>query len=298
MARQPYADYNKSWKPVKHIWVDNNGVWTQAKAAWQNVDGVWKQIWPIDPVVVDLVITAGGNNTNVLTKTQYSITAINATYSVVVGSAEGTDSSFGPITKIPSTSNVRVYSAPYPVYNGFLNAYGVWTTPNPSGAPPGTVTVTYTTQLAGGNYKLTASADNHINSISINGGNNVLSEDQWWTTTDTTVYIPPGVNTITVTATNDGGPASFAASLQDYRGVTVWNTRSPINGDVYLDGLIALGTGTGNNGKVTITYTSQTAHPLFTGGDSVVVTPNTDNSATVVHAFSSPGTHVLAGTST
>lgn len=269
MSRQPYVNNNNTWKPVKGLWVDNGGTWAQAKGMWENQNGVWVRVWPPDPISAQILVVGGGGGGGgpsgyeggggggaggVVYNTNATLSAVNSSYSIVVGAGgaqdtNGGNSSFGDTNIVVDSVDQQIYPAPYPVYTGFLNQYGVWNYNPPSSAPPGTITLNYTTYLvAGGTYKLITSADNHTNSISFNGGNTVLSEDQWWNSASTTVSLPPGINTITITATNDGGPASVAAALIDSNGNLVWSTLSPLQNQTHISGLLALGGGHGGYG--------------------------------------------------
>jgi hypothetical protein len=269
MSRQPYVNNNNTWSPVKGLWVDNVGTWTQAKGMWENQNGVWVRVWPPDPVTAQILVVGGGGGGGgpsgyeggggggaggVVYSTNTVISAVNNSYAVVVGAGgaqdtNGGNSSFGTASLQDDTVDQTIYEAPYPVYTGFLSQYGVWNYNPPSEAPAGTITLNYTTYLAnGGTYTLITSADNRTNSISFNGGPSVLSEEQWWNTASTTVALPPGTNTISITATNDGGPASVAAALIDSSGNVIWNTRSPLNGQTHISGLLALGGGHGGYG--------------------------------------------------
>jgi hypothetical protein len=102
---------------------------------------------------------------------------------------------------------------------------------------------------------LICSADNHIQ-VSINGGGTILANDNWATTNTGYVNLDSGLATITCTALNDGGPASFAAALYDPAGNVVWNTRmvDPIQ---YNDGWFqAIGGGNGGWGTANQTVGS------------------------------------------
>ena len=268
MSRGIYKNVNGQWTTVVSPSVKKSGTWTGVQKGFVNQNGVWKQFYPGNVLANILVVGGGGGGgigygweggggggaggvvyqENVLLSA-----AVGSIYDVTVGlgggaNASGGDSSFGTIVNIPDSADSSIYAYSLGVYNGFLNTYGVWVSPQ-DGWPdtaPGTVTVTYTTYLKrGGNFTLTASADNRINSVSLNGGPTILTEEQWWNTNSTTVTLSSGINTITITATNDGGPASFAASLTDSAGDVVWHTRSPLSGQGYRDGLIAFGGGNG-----------------------------------------------------
>ena len=247
MARQPYVDNNGTWTPVKVIWVNNNGVWKQAQGLWESVNGSYKRTWPPDPINAQLLVVGGGGGGGsyqlsggggaggVIYRSSISLSAINTSYPVIVGAGgsigqNGQNSSFNATTVFSDTVDQPIYQATYPVYTSFLNAYGVWNTPPPQ--PTDTITLTYTTLIQiTGVYTLTCSADNVVDSITINGGSSVLSESGWNTTASTTLNLSAGVTTITVTATNldSGSPGSVAAALYNDQGLVVWSTRSPLN---------------------------------------------------------------------
>jgi hypothetical protein len=144
----------------------------------------------------------------------------------------------------PSSPDVPVYPGTYPVYNEFLNTYGVWVNPdfvNPVGI---WVPVNYLVSIppGGGNYYFVVSADNHIE-LYVNG-NFVVRNDDWaFTDTSGGVFLSAGVQSINIRALNDGGPALFSAAMYNQNNNIVWNTRvtTPGSGGGGLGGLTVAG---------------------------------------------------------
>lgn len=243
------------------------GPYSATKAGFVNINGEWKQFWPAN-VTANILVVGGGGGGGIgygweggggggaggVVYAENILLDSTKTYNAIVGAGGGANSSgnnsyFGLNTTLPSQSSVdiAVYPASYPVYNGFLNTYGVWTSPdfvNPVGSP---VTVNYTAYIPlAQTYQLICSADNHI-TVTING-NQVGANDDWGTTNSSYINLPSGLINVTCAALNDGGPASFAAALYDPSGNIVWNTRmtDPIQ---YNDGwFLAIGGGNGGWG--------------------------------------------------
>ena len=270
MSRGIFRKQNGQWKRVLAPSHNVGGTWTPIQKGFVKKDGIWQQFFPSDVVATILVVGGGGGGgigygweggggggaggvvyregvpLSVLSGNSYTITVGNG------GSANtsGEYSMFGTggiVTQ--NTSTPPVYSGTYPVYNGFLNTYGVWTHPGMSGAAVGTVSVTYTTSLEiSQDYTLRVSADNAID-VSIDG-NGVGSNSDWGSYNDSRVTLSSGAHTIVCTATNWGGPAMFAAALYNPQGQVVWDTRAPINYPtrVIQGGITALGGGNGGWG--------------------------------------------------
>jgi hypothetical protein len=132
---------------------------------------------------------------------------------------------------VSDTSDIPVYAGTYPVYHPFLNTYGVWTNPDfvtPSDGSP--QAVNYSTYLQyGGTFTLTASADNSME-VYI-GGNRVIAQTGFSTTSSVPVTLPSGFVNIQVIGRNydAGSPGLFAAAIINSSGNVVWSTRSPLN---------------------------------------------------------------------
>ena len=243
------------------------GPYSSTKAGFVNVNGEWKQFWPPN-VRANILVVAGGGGGGIgygweggggggaggVVHAEEILLDATKTYNAIVGTGGGANSSgsnsyFGTNTVLPSQSavDISVYPASYPVYNGFLNTYGVWTSPDfvsPVGSP---VTVNYTAYIPlAQTYQLICSADNHI-TVTINGSQ-VGANDDWSTTNSSYINLPSGLVTITCQALNDGGPASFAAALCDPVGRVVWNTRMVDPIQVNDGWFLAIGGGNGGWG--------------------------------------------------
>jgi len=139
-------------------------------------------------------------------------------------------------------------------WSSFMNTYAVW----PSGAGD-SVTIRRTLNLQAGNYYVTGAVDNY-GSVNINGQYNIslynfgANISRTSTGNNTEVYHPGGPMTITISATNTGGPRGVAVTISEYKrdatpisavdqfrfgtgaqfrygppyvGALVWSTRSP-----------------------------------------------------------------------
>jgi hypothetical protein len=264
------------------IFVNNNGTWQSVSApyvntapgqpasvrtGWTKRNGQWQQFWPPN-VFANVIVVGGGGGGGVgygweggggggaggvVMQNNVELTVGQPHY-VIVGAggganAGGQDSYFGT-TAQPSVSNgvdIPVYAGTYPVYNGFLNTYGVWTSQDFVSPVGSWVTVNYTVNIAtSGNYSITASADNHIR-LYVDGVYRV-GNDNWGNTNGTGgFFISAGLHTITTEALNDGGPALFAAAMYDQYSNVVWHTRmtAPI---ITGNPLLAIGGGNGGWG--------------------------------------------------
>jgi hypothetical protein len=244
-SRGIFTKKNGQWVPVDAPSVNESGTWTNIKSGYTNVNGVWKQFWPRN-VIANILIAGGGGGGGVgygweggggggaggvIYQSNVTLSATDA-YTAIVGNGgatnnNGGDTWFGlgsPAYTVTAV-DVPVYAGTYPVYNGFLNTYGVWTNPD-FASPVGTwVAVNYTANIPlGQNYTLRVSGDNHIR-VTING-NLVGANDNWATYNDSTISLSAGLLNIFVQALNDGGPALFAAALYDPLGNVVWSTRN------------------------------------------------------------------------
>lgn len=240
----------------------NQSPWSTVKAGWVNQGGQWKQFYPPN-VTADIIVIGGGGGGGVgygweggggggaggVVFGEQLLTS-SEVYYVTIGAggspnSSGQDSYFGTTDKPSVTPGVSspVYAGTYPVYPAFLNTYGVWydTSFNSGG---GSVNY-YVNILAAGQYTVACSADNAIQ-VSING-TSVASNANWGTTDYGTIRLSPGLATITCASQNWGGPALFAASLTDFYGNQIWNTRqtSPI---ITGNPLLAIGGGNGGWG--------------------------------------------------
>jgi len=264
------------------IFVNNNGVWqsvaapyvntsaghaSSIRAGWNKKNGQWQQFWPPN-VFANVIVVAGGGGGGVgygreggggggaggVVMQNNVELSVSQPHYVTVGAggganASGQNSYFG-ITPQPSVIggvDRPVYAGTYPVYNGFLNTYGVWTSQDFVSPVGSWVTVDYIVNVAtSGYYTITASADNHIR-VYVDG-NYVVGNDDWGSTNGSgSFFVNAGVQTITVQALNDGGPALFAAALYDRYGNVVWHTRmtAPV---ITGNPLLAIGGGNGGWG--------------------------------------------------
>jgi hypothetical protein len=272
MSRGIFKKVGKEWKRVVAPSVKNDGNWTDVQKGFVKKDGVWRQFFPSDVTAKILVVGGGGGGGvgygyeggggggagGVVYKENYTLSVLQGSaYNVVVGDGGGANGSggysafgTGGFTTV-NTSDVPIYAGTYPVYNGFLNTYGVWPNPDfqsPMGGGIAT-TVVYTTNIPRGQtYTLRVSADNSIR-VWI-GGEQVGSNDDWAYYNDSAVALSAGPLEITCYAYNWGGPALFAAALYDPQGNIVWDTRAPINYPTKVSdtGLTALGGGNGGWG--------------------------------------------------
>jgi hypothetical protein len=238
------------------IFVNNSGVWQPVsvpyvntdpnqpatiRAGWNKQNGQWRQFWPPN-VFANITVVGGGGGGGVgygweggggggaggvVMQDSVELNASH-TYYITVGdgggpNASGHDSYFGT-TSAPQVLNATdgpVYAGTYPVYPGWLNTYGVWFDTSFSSAGG---TVNYTVNIpSAGQYTVVCGADNAIQ-VSING-TLVASNANWGSTDSGTIRLPAGLATITCDSQNWGGPALFAATLTDFLGNQIWNTR-------------------------------------------------------------------------
>lgn len=270
MSRGIFRKQNGQWKRVITPSQKVGGVWTPIQKGFVKKDGIWQQFFPSDVVAKILVVGGGGGGGvgygweggggggagGVVYRDGITLSVLSGNnYNVTVGgggapNASGGYSSFGVGGVVAfNTSNVPVYAGSYPVYNGFLNGYGVWTTPDFVNPVDTLQQVVYSTTLnVGGRYTVRASADNEIE-VFVNG-NSVVGNANWATYDDGVIDLPGGSTTITVNAVNrDGGsPGLFAAALYDPAGNVVWHTRSPLTDPTRIEGFTALGGGNGGWG--------------------------------------------------
>jgi hypothetical protein len=281
MSRGIFHKRNGQWRSVVAPSIKQGNVWTPVTKGFYKTNGTWQQFYPGN-VTADLLVVGGGGGGGIgygyeggggggaggvlLVQNRVLSVETGTSFKIIVGAGggantSGTNSVFGlGGTLTVNTSNVPIYDGTYPVYNGFLNTYGVWTHPGMSGAAPGTVSVTYTTVLeVGGTFTLRVSADNAID-VSIDGVPRGSNGD-WAYYNDSFVDLTAGSHTIVCTATNYGGPAMFSAALYDLGGRVVWNTRSPLTEPTRINGIVALGGGNGGWGT-----TEQTAGSGGSGG--------------------------------
>lgn len=244
-GRGIFQNQNGKWVAVAAPSVNESSSWTNIKAGYTNVAGQWKQFWPPNVTANILVIGGGGGGGigygweggggggagGVVYEPDIVLSA-TSNYTVIVGNGGsanngGAYSWFGtgiPAQTLPAT-DTPVYAVSWSTYCGFLNTYGVWTSPDAVSPVGSWVTVNYTANIpAGQNYTLRVSSDNHIR-VTIDGSQ-VGANDNWATYNDSTVSLSAGLTTINIRALNDGGPASFAAALYDPSGNVVWSTRN------------------------------------------------------------------------
>jgi len=243
-GRGIFQNQNGKWVAIAAPSVNESGTWTNIKAGYTNVNGQWRQFWPPN-VTANILVVAGGGGGGIgygweggggggaggVIYEPGIVLSASTNYTAIVGAGgspnnSGGNSWFGSgnAPQTLSATDIPVYAYTYPVYCGFLNTYGVWTSTDFVSPVGSWVTVNYTTNiLLGQNYTLRVSADNHIR-VTING-KQVGANDNWGTYNDSTVNLSPGVTVINIQALNDGGPASFAAALYDPSGTVVWSTR-------------------------------------------------------------------------
>jgi hypothetical protein len=272
MSRGIFKKQNGQWKRVVAPSYKVNGEWHPITKGFVKKDGIWQQFFPSDVLAKILVVGGGGGGGmgygweggggggagGVIYKENVKLSVLaGAHYTVTVGAGgsineSGGYSMFGTGSIVSQNTSVpTVYAGTYPVYNGFLNTYGVWTSPDFVNPVNTLQQVVYTTNLAvGGRYTVRASADNEI-SVYING-NPVVSNADWGSYNDGAVDISSGPLTITVNAVNrdSGSPGLFAAALYNPSGSVVWHTRSPLTEPTKIenDGFTALGGGNGGWG--------------------------------------------------
>jgi hypothetical protein len=264
-GRGIFVNDNGIWKSVAAPYVNTSaGYASGIRAGWNKQNGAWKQFWPPN-VFANIIVVGGGGGGGVgygweggggggaggiVTRNNVELT-VSRLYYVSVGAggganASGQDSYFG-LTDRPqvlTTPDRPVYAGTYGVYPGWLNTYGVWfdTSFNSGGG-----SVNYTVKITkAGQYTVVCGADNAIQ-VSING-TPVASNANWGTTDSGTIQLPAGLATITCAAQNWGGPALFAATLTDFLGNQIWNTRqtAPV---ITGNPLLAIGGGNGGWGS-------------------------------------------------
>lgn len=267
-GRGIFVNRNGQWVAVSTPSVTQSNGQKNIVAGYTNVKGTWRQFWPPN-VFADVIVVGGGGGGGtgygweggggggaggLLTASALELSPAKV-YNITVGAGGGPNNSGGnsffgadtPPVTIPSV-DVPIYPGTYPVYNGFLNTYGVWTNPDFISPVGSWVTANYTAKtVAPGYYYAKVSADNHIR-LYIDG-QYVVGNDNW-ATVDTSgqFFSGVGTHTITVEALNDGGPALFAAAIYDQYGNVVWHTRMTapiISGGT---GLYAIGGGNGGWG--------------------------------------------------
>ena len=270
MSRGIFKKQNGQWKRVIAPSYNDNGTWKSIQKGFVKKNGIWQQFFPSDVIANILVVGGGGGGGigygyeggggggggGVVYNEGIKLSVLSGNhYTVTVGNG-GTENASGGYSSIGdggvvefNTSNVPVYAGTYPVYNGFLNAYGVWTSPDFVNPVDTLQQVVYSTIIGtGGRFTVRASADNEIEVI-ING-TSIVYNSNWATFNDGVVDLPSGATNITVNAVNrDGGsPGLFSAALYDAAGNIVWNTRSPLTDPTRISGFTALGGGNGGWG--------------------------------------------------
>ena len=297
------------------IFVNNNGVWQPVsvpyannatiRAGWNKQNGQWRQFWPPN-VFANITVVGGGGGGGVgygweggggggaggvVMQDSVELNASH-TYYITVGNGGGPnsgghDSYFGS-TSAPQVLNATdrpVYAGTYPVYPGWLNTYGVWfdTSFNSGGG-----TVNYTVNIpSAGQYTVQCGADNAIQ-VSING-TPVASNANWGSTNSGTIRLPAGLATITCASQNWGGPALFAATLTDFLGNQIWNTRQTAS-VIVGNPLLAIGGGNGGWGTP-----SQTAGSGGSGGGGCGYVDTHSGASGVSGQGNSGGTGVWQG---
>ena len=270
MSRGIFKKQNGQWKRVIAPSYNIGGNWTSIQKGFVKKDGIWQQFFPSDVVAKILVVGGGGGGGigygyeggggggagGVVYREGIPLSVLSGNnYNVTVGEGGSANSSGGYSLfgsggfDTINSADVPVYAGTYPVYNGFLNSYGVWTSPDFVNPVDTLQQVNYSTRLdVGGRFTVRASADNEIE-VFVNG-NSIVSNANWATYNDGIVDLSSGTISITVNAVNrDGGsPGLFAAALYDATGNVVWNTRSPLTNPTRISGFTALGGGNGGWG--------------------------------------------------
>ena len=165
------------------------------------------------------------------------------------------------------TADRAIYAVSYPVYPGFLNSYGVWTSSDAVSPVGSWVAVNYTTILSDTATALYCCADNHIR-VTING-TTVGYNDSWPSVSTFSVNYPAGLLNINVQGLNDGGPASFAAVLYNSSGAVLWSTRSPLSAQAIPDPKAIYGVG--GSGADATTYKGGNGTAGNAGGPGAVI---------------------------
>jgi hypothetical protein len=270
MSRGIFKKQNGQWKRVIAPSYNDHGTWKSIQKGFVKKNGIWQQFFPSDVIANILVVGGGGGGGigygyeggggggagGVVYNEGIKLSVLSGNhYTITVGTggsenASGGYSSFGDggIVNL-NTSSVPVYAGTYPVYNGFLNAYGVWTSPDFVNPVDSLQQVVYSTIIdTGGRFTVRASADNEIE-VFVNG-TSIVSNSDWSTYNDGIVDLSAGSVTITVNAINRdaGSPGLFSAALYDAAGNLVWNTRSPLTNPTRISGFTALGGGNGGWG--------------------------------------------------
>lgn len=146
------------------------------------------------------------------------------------GSVYASTATLGLSADLQSSLGIPVYPYTNGNYSNFLNIYGVWIQPNGGTNRPGSFTNTYNfTVPSDGTYWWAYSVDNY-GSIYIDGElqgtfGNYRSYNQG------TKYLTAGNHTITITASNTGGPGAVAATItgsSDLLQNIYWSTRTPV----------------------------------------------------------------------
>ena len=130
-------------------------------------------------------------------------------------------------------SGERINSQFYPVtlsyaWSSFMNSYAVWTNPD-SVTPVNQYVVSSRVFTAPytGSYTILISADNGV-SLYIDG-DSVASSSDYTTTSSYTVSLDAGNRILTFSAINTGGPAGFAAVIEDTSSNILWTTRTDLS---------------------------------------------------------------------
>ena len=270
MSRGIFKKQGGQWKRIIAPSYNIGGTWTPIQKGFVKKDGIWQQFYPSDVVAKILVVGGGGGGGigygyeggggggagGVVYRDGVNLSVLSGnSYSITVGEGgsqnnSGGFSTFGTGGTVEfNTSNVPVYAGTYPVYNGFLNAYGVWTSPDFVNPVDTLQQVVYSTIIdTGGTFTVRASADNEIE-VFVNG-TSIVGNSNWATYDDGRVDLSAGTITITVNAVNrdNGSPGLFAAALYDAAGNILWNTRSPLTNPTRISGFTALGGGNGGWG--------------------------------------------------
>lgn len=245
-GRGIFVKKNGQWKAVAAPSVKENGSFQNIKGGFTKVNGTWQQFWPPN-VTANILVVGGGGGGGIgygweggggggaggVVYQPGIVLSATSSYTAIIGggggaNSHGSDSWFG--TGAPpsnsSATDVPVYAGSYPVYNGFLNTYGVWVNPDFVDPVNQWQTVNYLAEIPNGqNYTLRCSADNDIRVYIY--GNLVGSNDSWGSFNDSTVSLGAGTTTIRIDALNQdaGSPGLFAAALYDPSGNVVWSTR-------------------------------------------------------------------------
>lgn len=183
----------------------------------------------------------GGGGGSGSASVDYNVTVTpGETLSITVGKG-GTFSNQGSLRYYPVSLSYA--------WSSFMNSYAVWTYPD--GVSPVGISI-YSSRIFtasySGNYTFEVQADNHVR-VYVDG-TQVISSDDFHSSTTGTVYMSQGTHTLGFSALNDGGPAGFAMTIKDTGNNILWTTRTNLDVSTGTSGIST--TVTGSFGTVTV----------------------------------------------